>query len=118
FEQSFASGPILVNADAHALRRLFLILIDNAIKYTMPGGRIAIDLQSDGNSAVVRVRDTGIGISPEDLPFIFERFYRADKARSPEAGGAGLGLSIGRWIAEAHGASIELASTSGEGTTF
>jgi len=118
FEHSFGPGPILVNADAHALRRLFLILIDNAIKYTMPGGRIAIDLQSDANRAVMTVRDTGIGIANEDLPFIFERFYRADKARSREAGGAGLGLSIGRWIAEAHGGSIHVVSTSSEGTTF
>lgn len=100
FDHSFGQSPILVNGDAPALRRLFLILIDNAMKYTMPGGKIGIDLNSNRDYTVVTVRDTGIGISPEELPFIFERFYRADKARSREAGGAGLGLSIGHWIAE------------------
>jgi len=109
--------PILVNGDSHALRRLFLILIDNAVKYTPTGGRVFIGLNTNGNDAVARVQDTGIGISQEDLPVIFERFYRADKARSREPG-AGLGLSIGRWIAEAHRAEILVKSVVGQGSTF
>lgn len=108
---------MLVNGDAHALRRLFLILIDNAVKYTPSGGRVLIALKANGNDAVVQVRDTGIGISQEDLPAIFERFYRADKARSRESG-AGLGLSIAWWIAEVHRASIHVESVPGEGSTF
>ena len=68
--------------------------------------------------AIGEVRDTGIGIAPEDLPNVFERFYRADKARSRESGGVGLGLSIGRWIAEGHGGTIEVQSSLGGGSTF
>ncbi len=109
--------PILVNGDAYALRRLFLILIDNAVKYTPTGGRVSIALKANGNDAFAQVCDTGIGISQEDLPFIFERFYRADKARSRESG-AGLGLSIARWIAEAHRAEILVESVVGHGSTF
>src|SRR5437867_590654 len=109
--------PILVNGDGHALRRLFLILIDNAVKYTPAGGRVFIRLDTNGNDAIAQVQDTGIGISQEDLPVIFERFYRADKARSRETG-AGLGLSIARWIAEAHRAEILVESVVGQGSTF
>jgi len=96
---------------------LFLILIDNAVKYTPTGGRVFIGLNTNGNAAVAKVQDTGIGISQEDLPVIFERFYRADKARSRESG-AGLGLSIARWIAEAHHAQILVESVVGQGSTF
>jgi heavy metal sensor kinase len=109
--------PILVNGDAHTLRRLFLILIDNAVKYTLLRGRVFVSLNTNGNDAIARVQDTGIGISQEDLPLIFERFYRADKARSHESG-AGLGLSIARWIAEAHHAVILVDSVVGQGSTF
>lgn len=117
FDREIPDTPMLVNGDAHALRRLFLILIDNAVKYTPSGGRVLIALKANGNDAVVQVRDTGIGISQEDLPAIFERFYRADKARSRESG-AGLGLSIAWWIAEVHRASIHVESVPGEGSTF
>src|SRR5437016_14457792 len=116
-DREIPNTPILVNGDAHALRRLFLILIDNAVKYTPTGGRVSIALQATSNDALAQVRDTGIGISQEDLPFIFERFYRADKARSRESG-AGLGLSIARWIAEAHRAEILVESAVGQGSTF
>jgi len=116
--REISDRPILVDGDAHALRRLFLILIDNAVKYTPTGGRVFIGLNTNGNAAVVaKVQDTGIGISQEDLPVIFERFYRADKARSRESG-AGLGLSIARWIAEAHHAQILVESVVGQGSTF
>ena len=118
FREEMLSQPVWVKADAHALRRLFLILIDNAIKYTPTSGRVDIVLRQEDGFAVGEVRDTGIGIAPEDLPNIFERFYRADKARSRESGGVGLGLSIGRWIAEAHGGTIDVRSSPGSGSTF
>src|SRR6266566_3590617 len=111
---------LLARADygVQALRRLFLILIDNAIKYTPEGGRVDVAVGQENGFAIGEVRDTGIGIAPEDLPNVFERFYRADKARSRESGGVGLGLSIGRWIAEGHGGTIEVQSSLGGGSTF
>jgi signal transduction histidine kinase len=108
---------IWVHGDAHALRRLLLILIDNAVKYTPPTGSVSLALQRTGDSVEVRVHDTGIGISESDLPHIFERFYRADKARSRELGGTGLGLSIARWIVNAHAGDIKVESSAPGGTT-
>jgi len=111
-----------VSGDDQALRRLFLILLDNAIKYTPAGGAVrvnlAIDDSADKRTAVVEVRDTGLGISPEDLPHIFERFYRAAKDRSRKTGGAGLGLSIARWITQRHGGEVLVESTPGTGSVF
>jgi heavy metal sensor kinase len=118
FERVIPDGPILVDADAHALQRLVLILIDNAIKYNSASGRVRVEVESKAEDVIVSVQDTGLGVSEEDLPFIFERFYRADKARSREAGGTGLGLSIAKWIADAHGGSIHVDSTLGKGSTF
>jgi signal transduction histidine kinase len=117
FESDLPDRPIAVQGDAQALRRLFLILIDNAVKYTPSGGSVTVSACETKNAAVVTVADTGIGIPPEDLPHIFERFYRVDKARSREQGGAGLGLSIGRWIVEAHGGRINIESEASRGTT-
>jgi len=111
-------SPLWIEGDANSLRRLFLILLDNAVKYTPPQGRITVSLNSSDGCAVAEVRDTGVGIAPEDLPHIFERFFRADRARSRETGGAGLGLSIGKWIAEAHGGTISALSQPGEGSAF
>ncbi len=118
FHEQISEGSVTVEGDAHALQRLFLILIDNAVKYTPAGGLVAVSLTHPDGFAVAEIRDTGIGISEADLPHIFERFYRADKARSREMGGVGLGLSIGRWIAEAHGGTIEVESTVGQGSVF
>jgi len=110
--------PVWVKADAIAIDRLLLILLDNAVKYTPAGGRCEIALEQEGDRAKIRVRDTGIGIAEQDLQSIFERFYRADRARSRNIRGAGLGLAIARWITEMHGGTIAAESEVGEGTTF
>ncbi|MBI3666625.1 MAG: two-component sensor histidine kinase, partial [Acidobacteria bacterium] len=118
FDCQYPDTNLLIQGDPQALRRLFLILIDNAVKYTASGGRVSVSLKGADGFAIGEVRDSGIGVSPDDLPNIFERFYRADKARSREQGGAGLGLSIAQWIADAHGAAIEVDSTPGKGSVF
>lgn len=108
--------PSTVSGDGDRLRQLMRILLDNALKYTPPRGRIAVGLACDGATAIISVRDSGVGIPPEHLPHVFERFYRGDPGRARDPGGTGLGLPIGRWIVEQHGGSIELASRPGEGT--
>ncbi len=105
---------IQIRADRMAIRRLIVILLDNAIQYTPPGGKVSVHF----HESILEVKDTGIGISRSDLPHIFERFYRADKARSRESGGAGLGLSLAKWIAESHGTEISVESQLGQGATF
>jgi len=109
---------IMVDGDTQFLRQLFVILIDNAVKYTPAPGKVTVTLSDSGDEAIVSVADTGIGIEAAELENIFDRFYRADKARSRESGGAGLGLAIGRWIAESHGGSIVAESVPGKGSTF
>jgi signal transduction histidine kinase len=104
---SFEEAQIV--GDAGLVERLVLIVLDNAIKYTPEGGRVQLDVTArDGKRSVI-VTDTGIGIPADQLPRIFERFYRGDRARS-QAEGAGLGLPIARWIADRHGARISVAS--------
>ncbi len=110
-------GPVRVRGDEMRLRELLLILLDNAIKFTGAAGTVGLTLEADGGKAVVRVRDSGSGIPPEALPHLFDRFYRADKARSRAEGGAGLGLAIAKWIVEAHRGSIRVDSYPGTGTT-
>jgi signal transduction histidine kinase len=92
--------------------------MDNAIKYTPSGGQVTLSFGREGDWVRVSVADTGIGIPAKDLPHIFDRFYRVDKARSREKGGTGLGLAICKWIAEAHGGRIEVQSQVGKGSTF
>jgi heavy metal sensor kinase len=113
-----AAGPVRVSADAAAIERLLLIIIENAVKYSPQGGKIEMVLSNGAGSARIEVRDSGIGISDKDLPHIFERFYRADQARSREPGGSGLGLAIARWIVDLHGGLIEAQSTPGNGSVF
>jgi two-component system OmpR family sensor kinase len=104
--------------DEELLRRLVMNLLDNAIRYTPPGGSVEAALESDGDRVRIRVADTGIGIPDEAAPHIFERFYRADKARSRQDGGFGLGLAIVKWIAESHDGAVELSSRNGAGSAF
>ncbi len=117
----FKLGPIdavHVQGDADRLKQLVLNLTTNAIKYTPAGGEITLSVQNRDGFAIIKVKDTGIGIPPEDLEHIFDRFYRVDKARSRQLGGTGLGLSIARWIAEAHRGKIWAESEIGKGSTF
>ncbi len=118
FTARMPADPVWVRADAIAIDRLLLILVDNAVKYTPAGGRCEIELSQDRGQADITVRDTGIGISEGDLPSIFERFVRADRARSRETPGAGLGLAIARWITEMHGGTIAVESKLGAGSVF
>jgi two-component system heavy metal sensor histidine kinase CusS len=110
--------PVFVRANDPALRRLLLLLVDNAVKYTPAGGQITVSVGQDRAGATLAVHDTGIGIPDSALPHVFERFYRADESRNRDAGGAGLGLSIAKWIAERHHASLEAESVLGQGSTF
>jgi len=118
FALRLPDAPVPIEADSNALRRALLILIDNAVKYTPRGGTVKVNLETNKGFAVVSVSDTGIGIAKADVPHIFDRFWRADKARSREEGGAGLGLSIAKWIVEMHRGSIEVDSDLGKGSTF
>lgn len=106
------------SGDPDALRRLLLTLLDNAVKYTPPGGHILVAMSTDGGQAEVAVQDSGIGISTEALPHIFERFYRVDTARGRSRGGSGLGLAIARTIARAHGGDVTVTSELGRGSRF
>ncbi|HXS93646.1 MAG TPA: ATP-binding protein [Candidatus Limnocylindrales bacterium] len=118
FSLKLPPSPIQVHADAEALRRALLILIDNAAKYTPSGGSVEVGVEARDGLAIAYVSDTGIGIDASDLPHVFDRFWRADKARSREQGGAGLGLSIAKWIVEMHGGRISVRSELGKGSTF
>jgi len=108
---------VAVTGDKVRLQQLFTNLIDNAIKYTSHGS-IRVSVEEDKDSAVVKIRDTGIGIPKEEQERIFKRFYRLDKSRSKETGGVGLGLSIAEWIAHAHRGRIEVDSEPNRGSTF
>ena len=110
--------PVKVFGDADQLHQVLVALIDNALKYTPYEGCVTLSLSLDKNEAVLTVSDTGIGILPEDLPYIFERFYRADRARSRDRGGTGLGLTIVQNIVQEHAGTIEVESTPGQGSTF
>jgi len=105
-------------ADRQKFFLLLRNLIDNAVKYNKKGGKVRVLAKKEGNKQIVEIEDTGIGIPPEHVPFIFERFYRVDKGRSREMGGTGLGLSIVKHIVFSHGGEIRVHSKTGEGSVF
>lgn len=110
--------PATIEADVDSLRQMFLNLLDNAVKYTLPGGSVTVRGQASDGEATIEVSDTGIGIPTESLPRVFDRFYRVDKSRSRQMGGTGLGLSICKALIERHGGRIGVESAEGKGTTF
>ena len=109
---------VMINGDEVRLRQMIWNILHNGIKYTKPGGELKVSLQNEGKFALLSIQDTGIGIPEKDLPSIFDRFYRVDKARSRDEGGSGLGLSICQHIAEAHKGKIEVESKPSVGTRF
>ena len=112
------AAPTRVLGDADRLAEVVANLVTNAVVYNREGGAVDVDLREADGQAVLDVADTGVGISEADRPHVFERFYRADKARSRAAGGNGLGLAITHWIVTAHGGTVSLESREGEGSTF
>jgi heavy metal sensor kinase len=111
-------GKVSVDGDRARIKQVVVNLLDNAIKYTPPGGTINLNVHARGAKAVLEVVDTGMGIPASALPHIFERFYRVDQARSRDAGGAGLGLAIVKSICAAHGGKVEVESAEGKGSQF
>jgi two-component system sensor histidine kinase BaeS len=110
--------PLTVSGDPHRLKEALTNLVANAIHYNVDQGQVWITVASEAGRAVIRVRDNGVGIAPEHLPRIFDRFYRVDPARRSGAGGAGLGLAVARAITEQHGGTLSCDSVPGAGSTF
>jgi signal transduction histidine kinase len=109
---------LFVLGDKHLIPRLLSILLENASKYTPPGGSVKLIAKAEGKSVVLSVEDTGIGIAPEHQPHIFDRFYRAAPEGEPMPAGSGLGLALGKWIAERHSTGLCVESDPGCGTRF
>lgn len=107
---------VSVYADKGLIKQALRILMDNAIKYTNAGGKITLTVSGNEKEAMVTVQDEGIGIPPDAVPQIFNRFYRTDQSRARATGGSGLGLSIAKWIVERHGGRLEVLSRQGIGT--
>jgi two-component system phosphate regulon sensor histidine kinase PhoR len=107
-----------VIGDTGWIERIVLNLLDNAIKFTRSGGRVNVRVSHDSSNAILEVEDNGIGITPESIPRVFERFYRADGARSNRADGAGLGLSLVKWAVDQHAGSVHIDSAPGQGSRF
>lgn len=118
FSSSLSQEPMFLLGDSAAIETLLLAILDNAVKYTPAGGFVSFRSFTDSGHAVIEVADSGVGIAPEDLPRIFDRFFRADQARSREVPGSGLGLAIALWLAEAHNGRIEVESQPACGSLF
>jgi signal transduction histidine kinase len=118
FSLEIGRNDIYLDGDPEALLRMFFALFDNAVKYTPIGGEVRAFFDVRNHAAVFEVRDSGIGIPPDALPHIFERFYRADEARTRRSEGVGLGLAIAKAIANAHHGEIQAESTDGNGSIF
>lgn len=110
--------PVVASVDSHEFGRVAQNLVENAVRYSLPNGKITLRTFLREDHVVFEVSDTGLGISEEDLPYIFDRFFRADKARASHTGGSGLGLSIVKKIVDVHGGKIEVESAAGKGSTF
>jgi len=113
-----AAEAIRVRGDENWLERVILNLLDNAIKFTPPGGTVRLAVEASAPHALLRVEDTGVGISADALPHIFDRFYRAEPSRSKEVQGVGLGLALVKWIVEQHGGSVGVETEPGHGSCF
>jgi signal transduction histidine kinase len=111
-------GTVVMEGDVAWVQRLVLNLLDNAIKFTRPGGRIVLRVRRAERGATLEVQDTGVGMAPAVIPHIFERFFRADPARSSSVDGAGLGLSLVKWIVDSHHGRVSVVSAPGLGSTF
>jgi len=109
---------LVARGDRTRLEQMTWNLVENALRYTPPGGRVELGLRTQGGHAILHVADTGVGIEPDHLTRIFDRFYRVDRARSRRQGGTGLGLAIVKRVAEMHGGRVDVASTPGHGTRF
>lgn len=118
FQISFAPTLDYCYADPYRLKQIVLNLVNNALRYTQEGGRVELKVESDEENFIITVTDNGMGIAPEDLPYIFQRFYRAEKSRERSGGGSGLGLAITKGFIEAHGGTISVQSTFGQGSSF
>ena len=112
------AADVPFRGDEGLLRRMVINLLDNAVRYTPPGGKVSAALETQSDAVRIRITDTGTGIGPEAASRVFERFYRADESRSRQQDGFGLGLSIVKWIAESHHGAVELTSQPGQGSTF
>ncbi|MFL5733787.1 MAG: sensor histidine kinase, partial [Chloroflexia bacterium] len=115
-----SQGPVMVRGEPDRLKQVLINLVDNALRYTPPEGEVRLSVADDASTgqAVLRVRDTGPGILPADLPRIFDRFYRGDPSRARSTGSTGLGLAIARAIVQAHGGIITVQSPPGSGAIF
>jgi two-component system, OmpR family, heavy metal sensor histidine kinase CusS len=118
FSSDLSNEPLFVAGDCAALESMFLAILDNAVKYTPAGGSVCFRSSGAPREVVIEVEDTGVGIAVEDLPRVFDRFFRADQVRSREVPGSGLGLSIAHWIADTHKGRIEVESAIGSGSLF
>ncbi|NLC52962.1 MAG: sensor histidine kinase [Firmicutes bacterium] len=114
--QTELEGPAYLEADQHLIKQALRILVDNSIKYTPAGGMIQLKVGTEHETVKIQVRDNGIGIAPDDVPRIFDRFYRSDESRARKTGGSGLGLAIAKWIIDHHGGHYEVLSRLGIGT--